>query len=144
VSVQGVPNLGRCLTTHEVALIRKLRADGYFCREVADVVGCSIHTVNHYAPGHIGKVPVAPLREAFLASPMTAADVARELGWWAGRAADCSRVRRTLGLAPDISGSNGRKRISWRRLVDAETVQLIAEAIGVSPWSVLPDDEDEA
>src|SRR4051812_28234305 len=146
---QGRPNLGRYLTTREVALIRELRADGYTLAEVADVVGCSDRTVQryapgyvsklsspirelradgytatataeivgcsattvkHYAPGRIGKVPVAPLREAFLASPLTAADVARELGWWAGKDADVSRVRRTLGLLDDVNGAGKRSR----------------------------------
>jgi AraC-like DNA-binding protein len=146
---KGRPNLGRYLTTREVALIRELRADGYTLAQVASVVGCSDHRVQHYAPGKIGKVPVGPLREAFLASPMTAADVARELGWWChnnkGEVPDSSRVKRTLGLIEQTSIDRfGRRHRSRRTLVDAETVQRIADIIGIAWWTVMPDDDRPA
>jgi hypothetical protein len=130
---------GTELTPDEIAWIRELRyMDGFTAQQVAEIVGRCIWTVRKYAPGWPGKVPVAPLREAFLASPMTAPDVAREVGWWlANGTPDSSRVKRTLGI--NLETSRGRR---YRRsLVDAETVQLIAEAIGVAPWSVLPDDD---
>jgi hypothetical protein len=136
---------GPPLAPERVARIRELRADGYTCPRVAAIVGCSELTVWRYAPGRIGKVPVAPLREAFLASSMTAADVARELGWWESKGADSSRVKRTLGLIKQTTVDRfGIRRRNFRTLVDAETVQLIAEAIGVAPWSVMPDDDRPA
>jgi len=126
--------------------MQRMRADGYTTVEVADIFDCCPETVRYYAPGRPGKVPVASLREAFLASSITAAEVARRIGWIHSRDdgrsyADSARVKRTLGILPDISGSTGRQ--SWRTLTDAETVERIAYAIGISPWSVLPD-EDEA
>jgi predicted transcriptional regulator len=137
----------RDLNRERANLIRALRADGYTANEVAEFLGCSKSTVLCYAPGRLGKVPIAPLREAFLASPATAADIARELGWWdVKRCADSARVKRTLGLLPDFgkpSNGNGRPR-SYRTLVDAEIVALIAEAIGVAPWSVMPEDDRPA
>lgn len=136
---KGHPNLGRHLTPREVALIHEMRADGYTAQQVAATIGCHHNTVLHHAPGRVGKVPVAPLREAFLHSPMTAADVARALGWWDGKGADSGRVKRTLGLCDDIGGHGSPARP--RTLVDAENVQRIAEAIGIAPWAVMPDDD---
>lgn len=129
------------LTMAHVERIRELRyMDGLSLAATARVVGCSSATVQKRAPGRPGKVPVAPLRKAFLASRMTAADVARGMGWFQGRdsLADTGRVRRTLGLIDDVSSTGNRSR---RINVDAETVMLMAEIIGVSPWSVLPDEE---
>lgn len=129
------------LTPEQVAQIRELRTDGLTCREVAGIVGCDRVTVQKYAPGRPGKVPVAPLREAFLASGHTAADVARELGWWTHGIGDGSRVRRTLGLVPT---TNGAGRRSYRTFVDAETVERIADALGLMAWEVMPQDEEDA
>jgi len=127
----------RGLPDHTIARIRSLRyQDGYTCRQVAAMIGCSESTINKIAPGRPGKVPVAPLREAFLASPVTAPEVARSLGWWLYGSADGSRVKRTLGI--NLETTHGRR--IRRTLADAEVVQLIAEAIGVAPWSVMPDD----
>jgi hypothetical protein len=124
-----------------VAEIRRLRLrDGLPTRAVADMLGMSAGNVRNYAPGRPGKVPVAPLRAAFDASPVTASDVARHLEWWDGRSkADSSRVKRTLGINRD--SSHGYR--SRRTLIDAETAMLIAEAIGISPWSILPDENEE-
>jgi len=120
--------------------IRELRyLDGLSARRVADMFDMSPWTVLRYAPGRPGKVPVAPLREAFLSSPATTGDIARAMGWWDRKgSADTSRVKRTLGLQDDIAGDGRRSR---RTMADAETVMLIAEAIGVSPWAVLPEEE---
>lgn len=120
-----------------IALIRNLRyEDGLPARKVADMLGVTMRTIFLYAPGRPGKVPVAPLREAFKASPLTAADVARSLGWWARGNADSGRVKRTLGINED-SARGYRFR---REMVDAETVTLMADALGIAPWSVLPED----
>lgn len=124
--------------------IRTLRADGYTGRQVAEVIGCSSTTVLTLAPGWPGKVPNDRLREAFLESGLTAATVARRVGWMSnsrGTRADSSRVNRTLGLADD---TNGRGAKSRRKMIDWETGSLIAEAIGVAPWSVLDDDLEDA
>lgn len=86
-------------------------------------------------------VPVAPLRLAFLASGKSAVQVARAAGWWDGTSGDSSRVKRTLGLLPTVNGAGHRQ---WRTRVDIDTVELLAGAIGVAPWEVLPDDEEMA
>lgn len=128
------------LTTAEVRRIRHLRYVECLPREeVAHRVGVKPSTVTKYAPtGPLGKVPVAPLREAFLRSGLGAQEVARRVGWWATPTRpDGSRVRRTLGLTVDRPGR------STRTLVDTEIVEALADAIGVPPWEVMPDDEGE-
>jgi hypothetical protein len=127
-----------------VKRIRELRyLDGLSCPAVSRIVGVGVGTVNNIAPGKPGKVPNHLVREAFLSSNMTATQVAWSLGWMSGREkADGSRVKRALGLSPDVSGSTGRK--SFRRMIDAEQAELIAEACGVAGWSVLPDEQELA
>jgi transcriptional regulator with XRE-family HTH domain len=133
------------LSEARVALLRELRLrDGLTQREVATRVGCCRATVARLAPGRVGKAPVAPLREAFLASGLSAAEVARRLGWSWMRGPylyyDSSRVKRTLGLLDDVSGVTGGR--SRRVVVDVELISRIADAIGVMPWEVLPDEEE--
>lgn len=136
----------RHLTGAQVRQIRKMRADGLTSTYVASVIGCSASAVRRIAPGRIGKVPVAPLREAFLASDKSASEVASAMGWRCTNRrreyADGSRVKRTLGLLPDVHGATGQR--SFRIQADAETVALLAEAIGVMPWEVMPCDEEMA
>lgn len=126
------------MTTTDVARIRELRyMDGLSGPAVAKIVGCSTSTVRKYAPGQPGKVPNDKLRAAFVASGLSASEVARRVGWWAG-SADGARVKRALGLLPT---TNGRGRRQIRRLIDAEMAGMLAEAIGVEPWEVMPDDD---
>lgn len=79
----------------------------------------------------------APLRDAFIASRLSAGAIARELGWFYSRGgglrADTARVRRTLGLLDDINGAGRR---TTRRRVDIETVGHIADAMGLGRWEV--------
>lgn len=79
------------------------------------------------APGY-RQTPNIALREAFLASGVSASQVACRLGWMARGSPDTSRVRRTLGLMPDSSLSG-----SYRRSVAPATFSKIAEAINVIP-----------
>lgn len=134
----------RRLTELQVARIKRMRADGHTAEATARAVGCDPRTVRAHAPGYLGKVPNDRLREAFLASGRSAADVARSLGWDSGKGADTSRVRRTLGINRSTSTpSRGQGRYhSRRRLIDWETGALIAEAIGIMPWEVLDDDRE--
>lgn len=80
------------------------------------------------------RVPNALLREAFLRSGRTPRDLAKDLDWPNGRSYDASRVKRTLGLAEDISGSNGRH--STRRTVNVQLAVRMAEALGLDPWEI--------
>lgn len=122
------------LSVAQVELIRELRyMDGWTAPAVALVVGCSAVTVRHRAPGRPGKIDNTLLRKAFEGSGKSASEVARRMGWVHKGKADVSRVRRTLGLAADIDRHGGR---SFRRMIDAETAALMAEAIGVMPWEV--------
>lgn len=135
-TISRVANRKR-ITPAQAKLIRELRDEGYTINSVAARVGVGATTVRKIAPGRPGKVPVAPLRDAFLGSRLNASVVARRLGWQDRRGrADGSRVKRTLGIRPDSTHRAGSVR-TW---VDAETVRMIAEAIGVSPWAVLPDE----
>ena len=112
------------------AMVRELRTDGLSQEEIARITGVTLSSIRRMCPGRIGKVPVAPLREAFEASSYSTTHVARSLGWWRKNetVADTARVRRML---------------FQQTLADAEIVALAAESIGVSPWAVLPDDDED-
>ena len=128
----------------DVQHIRELRyQDGLSCPVVAQMVGCSESTVRYYAPGQPGKVPNDLLRAAFETSPMTAAELARAMGWWAPNGpypevGDSSRVKRSLGLQVDVNG-NGKRSV--RTMIDAEMAGLMAEALGLGAWEIMPDEE---
>ena len=128
---------GGRLTQAEIDCIRTLRADGWSITATAQAVGRCYETVRNISPGRAGKAPVAPLREAFERSGRSHIDVARDIGWWTQTHPDGARVRRFLGLLADID--NGGRR--YRTVGDIETIGRIAEAIGVSPWAVLPEEE---
>lgn len=126
---------GVALTAMQVARIRKLRyEDGLTAAAVARLVGCSESAIRRRAPGWPGKVPVAPVREIFLASGLTAAEVARRLDWFDRGLGDSNRVKRSLGINEDSS----RGKRFRRKLIDAETAGLIAEACGHSRWEIEP------
>lgn len=119
----------------DTARIRELRyMDGMTCDDAALLMGCSPATIRMIAPGRPGKIDNTLLREAFLASGRTAYEVALRLGWYAGSKPDGTTVKRTLGLVETIGGH--RRYRQYRCLIDAETAGLIADAIGVAPWSV--------
>lgn len=85
-------------------------------------------------------VPVAPLRDAFLASGLTAYEVATRLGWTrkrknlSGDYGDHSRLMRRLGLqtyhCPRRGGTFTQERMHY------DVALAIAEAIGVDPHEV--------
>jgi hypothetical protein len=130
------------LSPETLAEIRELRyLDGLSCRVVGERFGLGERMVNRLAPGWPGKVPNDRVRALFERSPMSAGDVARAVGWHStgGKGTTgCSgqRVLRTLGLADEWSHG----RVIRRRLVDAETAMLLAEAMGFGRWEALPDD----
>lgn len=135
---------GHPITASEAQQILDLRADGHTHQTIASVIGRHEATVRKVAgPGRPGKVPVEPLRKAFLKSDRTAYDVAKRMGWvYRDRRRDsefpdAGRVLITLGLAP---GQNSKGVKSWRTLADAETVGLLAEAVGVASWEVMPEE----
>lgn len=136
---------GRYVTADERRQMHELRKEGLTHAAIGEILGRCEDTVRkHLDGGYIAKVPNAPLREAFLSSPFTASDVARELGWQNGRSFDSSRVRRTLGITVDTSIDRyGNLRRSYRTMVDIELVEQIAYAIGVMPWEVMPEEEEE-
>jgi DNA-binding transcriptional regulator YiaG len=130
------------LNATEKARVRELRyMDGLSSPAVASLFGCSYETVRKIAPGWPGKIDNTRLRDAFIASGVDAAEVARRVGWVLLRGgredADTSRVRRSLGLLLETGISRTGKRSRFMRTrIDAENAALIAEAIGVAPWSV--------
>lgn len=99
------------------------------------------------------RVSNAPLRERFLylekRGVMTASILAGRLGWFVmvpggGRsngkryaAGDMSRVRRTLGIAPEsdrcAGGGRGRPRGGLRQAIRYELAVQIAFALGMDP-----------
>lgn len=115
--------------------IRELRyMDGRSCEVVACEVGLVARTVQRIAPGRPGKIDNTLLREAFLRSGKSASAVARDLGWYSGRYPEASRVRKTLGITLTYGGA--RRKAQYRTFVDADTVERIAESIGVERWKV--------
>jgi hypothetical protein len=93
------------------------------------------------------EVDLRPLREAFLASRLSADEVARRLGWMrfprrrrGGKVygphmiADESRVKRTLGLRVHKCGRDSKSRL--RQSCSYEMALKLAEAIGVDPVDV--------
>ncbi|MCA1571670.1 MAG: hypothetical protein LC798_15420 [Chloroflexi bacterium] len=87
----------------------------------------------------------APVRRLFEASSLTAVEVARRLGWQSRggngtRGADGVRVEKTLGLRDEYSHGC----VSRRALIDAETAELLAEAMGYGRWQAYEDDEPVA
>ena len=79
------------------------------------------------------EVPVAPLREAFLASGLTQSDVARRLGWFRhdrpGRP-DVTRFARAIGLKPHLNGSH---EWAYRQTTTYDRAVEIAAALGFDP-----------
>lgn len=71
------------------------------------------------------------LREAFLASRLSAREVAERCGWtYGGRQIDSSRVERSLGIKPYREGYEPQKRI------EEENAIKIARAIGLAPYEI--------
>jgi hypothetical protein len=90
--------------------------------------------------GRVDEVPVAPIRDAFLRSGLSASEVARRVGWMRTRrtrrspVADATRVRRTLGLAQYDPGHGHEKR--FREFCDPEMAWALAKACGADPMDV--------
>jgi hypothetical protein len=97
------------------------------------------------ARGQYGRVPVAPVREAFEASDVSAYEVALRLGWFhqarhhKTACPDSYRVRRALGIAPYPPGRD-RRGVPYppkvRTHIAACTASAILGAIGVIPAEV--------
>jgi hypothetical protein len=92
------------------------------------------------ARGQYGRVPVAPVREAFEASGVSAYEIALRLEWFEYRdkyttpCPDSHRVRRVLGLAKYPPGRGYPPRA--RTYMAACTAAAILGAIGVIPAEV--------
>jgi hypothetical protein len=80
-------------------------------------------------PGRVDYVPNAPLREAFVASGLSLAELARRLGWvrrQAGRELpNGSRVGRALGVHDRAEGNGSQSSVAL------ETARQLADALGV-------------
>jgi transcriptional regulator with XRE-family HTH domain len=132
---RGRPSIG----DGEIWIIRRLRYEfGYSGAHVAELVGRSVGTVLQYAPGRPGKIDNDKLREAFLESGVSAPDLARRLGWGYDKddsywAPDSSRVKRWLGINPDINGEGIR---TVREQIDAAIAVEMCEALGIPPEDV--------
>jgi len=77
------------------------------------------------------EVPVAPLREAFLRSDVSAGELARRLGW---TRPDSMRVARQLGL---LQSHDGRSRQPYiRETTSYERAVEICLALNIDPADV--------
>jgi hypothetical protein len=78
-------------------------------------------------------VDVTPLRDAFLRSEVSLAELCRWLEWLKPNGTpDTSRLGRRLGLLP--STSHGQRQVSKR--IGIDTAALIADALSIDPWEV--------
>lgn len=79
-------------------------------------------------PGHVVN---DPLREAFLASGVSASKLAEGLGMTAGKGKpDTSAVKRSLGLMPESGGT------AMRRTMREEKALRFAEMLGLDPVEI--------
>jgi hypothetical protein len=83
------------------------------------------------------EIPVAPLRDAFQRSGVTASELARRLGWYR-RTPDGERVKRQLGL---YFVDNGRGK-AMRETTTLERALEIVRALGLDPADVRDDNGD--
>jgi ribosomal protein S27AE len=85
-------------------------------------------------------IDVAPLRDAFLKSDLTASEVARRLGWSRGRSytgapmPDGSRVRRALGLCLYDPGKGYPKK--YRERMTHDMAERLMRAMHLDPHEV--------
>lgn len=126
------------LDASEIRIVKRLRYDlGYTISETAELVGRDRRTIGRIAPGRTGVIDNERLRDAFLASDMTASKLARVLGWGFDRddsywAPDSSRVKRVLGINDE--SSRGRR---WKReMMSASMAVEMCEALGIPPEDV--------
>lgn len=86
-----------------------------------------------------GKVPVAPIREAFERSGKGYQEVAAALGWYdALERPDGSRLRRRLGAGPQSfhRRKDGTRGTYTTEHLGAELASIICDAIGVMPVEI--------
>lgn len=88
-------------------------------------------------PARRGKVPNEPLREAFLASGMTAYALAKAVGWNKA-SADSSRVARALGmLRNSATVRNGKRYVpGFNTRMPYDLAVRIAHIVGADPVEV--------
>lgn len=79
------------------------------------------------------EISVAPIREAFHASDLTAYEVARRLEWRKGPAGypDAGRVKRTLGIVHNWEKRTNRPYVQVR--CSYATAMKLVTAIGLDP-----------
>lgn len=83
-----------------------------------------------------GRVPVAPLREAFLASPMGLSEVCHGLGWAradGSKRGETSRLSRALGLDPsqNVNRNTGKVYRSLQVTIDRPRALAICSVLDV-------------
>ncbi len=95
------------------------------------------------APPRRNLVPVAPLRDAFERGDTSASTIAAEIGWMEPHDAsrrhqrgDARRLKRTLGIHPDITTIRGKRYNSHRQWINRKTATLLCRALGVDPIDV--------
>lgn len=83
------------------------------------------------------RVPCAPLAAAFERSDLTAAEVARRMGWEVGTQHASTKVKRHLGLKRSRNGAKtGKGRWRFRETMPYEQAVRFARALEVDPVEV--------
>ena len=78
-------------------------------------------------------VPVGPLRDRYRqleARGVTASDICRELGWFLGGKPDVTRLKRRLGITPNIS--RGERLLQTH--MGYEMAVALAKAMDLDPF----------
>lgn len=102
-------------------------------------------TIEQMCAGRMANlVEVAPIRDAFLASGLSAYEVANALGWYEykkkdrryPKRVDSCRVLRTLGMRKTYESKSRGGRVRYRTHVTYETAGQIARALNMDPWEL--------
>lgn len=91
--------------------------------------------MNQFANGNQAahrEVPVQPLQEAFRRSGLTAAELARRLGWYRP---DSVRVARQLGLISNGGRGHGSRPDMRKTMSRAKALEIL-DALGLDPVDV--------
>ncbi len=98
------------------------------------------------SPGRMSdRVPLAPFREAFERSGLTANELAFRMGYMRANStepkhADSSRIQRLLNLRPGTASTKNGKyypaHFKYNDTLPYELAVRLAEALGVDPWEV--------
>lgn len=128
------------LTKRQINRIQRLRENGLTIKETMAQTGHSSKTVCKYAPGHINRIPVGPIRDVVLLSKLE-----NQLTWsimaitlWGRQShnnrGDTTRLQRLLGVKPYSPSTKGTHRTA--ETINYHVAMHILKAAHVDPVDV--------